>query len=103
MAIRADVLPRSLAPRGLSRVEAAAYVGVSPSTFDKLIEAGLMPRPKIFPMINRRVWDRELLDLASKMATRLLDNDPELNSADNLMLKNHLQLQHGKTQWSKIS
>ncbi|PWT75998.1 MAG: ATP-dependent DNA helicase RecG, partial [Bacteroidetes bacterium] len=49
------------------------------------------------------VQDRELLELASKMATRLLDNDPELNSAENLMLKNHLQLQHGKTQWSKIS
>ena len=25
---RADVLPRSLPPRGLSRVEAAAYIGV---------------------------------------------------------------------------
>ena len=28
---RADILPLSLPPRGLSRTEAAAYIGVSPS------------------------------------------------------------------------
>ena len=49
------------------------------------------------------IQDRQWLELAAKMATRLLDNDPELNSVENLMLKNHLLLLHGKTQWSKIS
>jgi hypothetical protein len=31
-----NVLPQSLAPRGLSREQAAAYVGISPSLFDML-------------------------------------------------------------------
>jgi predicted DNA-binding transcriptional regulator AlpA len=51
-----------LAPRGLSRVEAAAYIGVSPSLFDLLVRDGRMPGPK---RINARtVWDRYELDAA---------------------------------------
>ena len=62
IARRRDVLPLSLAPRGLSRVEAAAYIGVSAALFDAMVEDGRMPSPKI---INaRRVWDRRKLDLA---------------------------------------
>lgn len=57
-----NVLPPSLAPRGLSRVQAAAYVGVSASLFDAMVDDGRMPRPKC---INaRRVWDRVQLDEA---------------------------------------
>jgi hypothetical protein len=48
--------------RGLSRVEAAGYIGVGPSTFDKMVLAGEMPRPK--HVGARRVWDRLALDLA---------------------------------------
>ncbi|MCC6780594.1 MAG: hypothetical protein IT537_28795 [Hyphomicrobiales bacterium] len=56
------VLPLSLAPRGLSREQAAAYVGVSPSLFDMLVKDGRMPGPK---RINARaVWDRLKLDAA---------------------------------------
>jgi predicted DNA-binding transcriptional regulator AlpA len=55
-------LPSSLAPRGLSRTEAAAYIGVSPSLFDALVKDGRMPGPKT---INSRVvWDRLKLDEA---------------------------------------
>lgn len=55
-----DVLPASLPPRGLSRVESAAYIGVSPALFDEMVEDGRMPPPK---QINRRtVWDRLALD-----------------------------------------
>ena len=57
-----NVLPASLAPRGLSRVEAAAYVGVSPSTFDRLVADRHMPGPK--RVFARMVWDRRELDLA---------------------------------------
>lgn len=47
-------------PRGLSRVQAAAYVGVSPSLFDEMVRDGRMPRPK---RVNARtVWDRLQLD-----------------------------------------
>lgn len=49
-------------PRGLSRVEAARYVGVSPTLFDQLVEDGRMPRPK--HMNRRNVWDRLKLDIA---------------------------------------
>jgi predicted DNA-binding transcriptional regulator AlpA len=57
-----DVLPISLPPRGLSRVEAAAYIGVSPSTFDQLVKDGRMPPAK--RINSRTVWDRKQLDAA---------------------------------------
>ncbi len=49
-------------PRGLSRIEAAAYVGVSPSMFDLMVKDGRMPVPK--EINSRRVWDRRALDVA---------------------------------------
>lgn len=53
-------LPPSLPPRGLNRVEAAAYIGVSPSMFDLMVKDGRMPGPK---RINGRVvWDRQKVD-----------------------------------------
>jgi predicted DNA-binding transcriptional regulator AlpA len=49
-------------PRGLSRVQAASYVGVSPSLFDEMVKDGRMPQPK---RINTRtVWDKRQLDEA---------------------------------------
>jgi predicted DNA-binding transcriptional regulator AlpA len=57
-----DVLPGSLAPRGLSRVQAAAYIGVSVTLFDAMVRDGRMPKPM---RINARiVWDRFKLDEA---------------------------------------
>jgi len=41
--------------RGLSRVEAAAVVGVSASTFDRLVADGLMPPPR--QVYSRSIWD----------------------------------------------
>lgn len=53
-------LPRNLPPRGLSRTEVAAYVGVSPSLFDVMVKDGRMPRQKT---INARtVWDIRQVD-----------------------------------------
>lgn len=49
-------------PRGLSRVQAAAYVGISPSLFDELVVDGRMPSPKA--VNSRRIWDRLALDAA---------------------------------------
>jgi hypothetical protein len=49
-------------PRGLSREEAARWIGVSPSLFDQMVKDGRMPPPKT---INSRVvWDRYRLDPA---------------------------------------
>ncbi|MEP6728480.1 MAG: ATP-dependent DNA helicase RecG [Bacteroidota bacterium] len=49
------------------------------------------------------VMDRQLLQVSKEMAERVLDNDPDLISAENLHLKSFLQSQKGKTAWSKIS
>lgn len=59
---REHVLPPSLPPRGLSRVFAAAYIGVSPSKFDEMVADGRMPRA--IPIDGRRVWDRLKIDEA---------------------------------------
>jgi predicted DNA-binding transcriptional regulator AlpA len=45
-------------PRGLSRIEAAHYVGVSPVSFDAMVEAGTMPKPRRALPTIRKVWDR---------------------------------------------
>ena len=75
MADRDHVLPASLAPRGLSRVQAAAYVGVSPSLFDEMVKDERMPQPI---RINARVlWDRLQLDEAfAALADAKDGNDP---------------------------
>ena len=59
---RENILPTSLPPRGLSRVQSAAYIGVSPTLFDEMVEDRRMPQPV---RINARVvWDRLQLDEA---------------------------------------
>lgn len=77
---RKHVLPLSLPPRGLSRAQAAAYVGVSSALFDELVADGRMPRPI---RINSRVlWDRLQLDDA--FAALPHDGVPEEWSAPKL-------------------
>lgn len=73
-------MPRPLpfiAARGLSRVEASRYIGVSPSTFDKLVVDGTVPQPK--HIRARKVWDRHQLDAAFD---RLEGDDEERNEWD---------------------
>ncbi len=55
-------LPPSLAPRGLSRVQSAEYVGIGVTKFDELVADGRMPKPKRID--GRTVWDRIKLDEA---------------------------------------
>lgn len=49
------------------------------------------------------VQDRPLLDLARNMAAKLLEEDPDLVSAENLRLKEFLHYQKGNVVWSRIS
>lgn len=49
------------------------------------------------------VHDRVMLDVAKQIATAIIDRDPDLNLAENLPIKNFVQIQKGKTVWSKIS
>lgn len=61
VAIRHEALPPPTR-RGLNREEAAACVGVSPNTFDRMVVDGLMPGPK--RIYGRKVWDVRALDRA---------------------------------------
>jgi hypothetical protein len=62
----------------LSRGEAAAYIGVSPTLFDQMVADRRMPKPK---RINtRRVWDRLKLDAAFSA----LPDDGEEDRADDV-------------------
>ena len=54
--------------RGLSEVEAAIYLSLSPSFFRRLVDGGSMPRPR--KAGARRIWDVEELDLAFKALPR---------------------------------
>lgn len=49
------------------------------------------------------VNDRVMLEVAKKEAFNIIDADPDMVIIDNLPVKNYLQLQKGKTVWSKIS
>lgn len=56
-------------PRGLSRDEAAYYIGVGTSKFDQLVHDGRMPAGK--RVDGRVIWDRVQLDMAfSELGSR---------------------------------
>jgi predicted DNA-binding transcriptional regulator AlpA len=61
--------PRGFA-HGLSRVQSAEDVGVSPTTFDRMIKDRLLPQP--VRIYGRTVWDVRKLDAAFAE----LDKDP---------------------------
>jgi predicted DNA-binding transcriptional regulator AlpA len=73
---RANVLPASLPPLGLLRTEAAAYICVSPTTWDRMVRDGLMPKPlRVYK--RRTIWDREKVHAAFKaLDTADRDDDP---------------------------
>lgn len=54
--------PFSYPPRGLSREEAARWIGVGTTKFDELVKTGRMPGPKRID--GRVVWDRIAVDAA---------------------------------------
>ena len=49
------------------------------------------------------IQDRAMLEVAKNIATQIVEIDPDLNLAENLHVKGYLQIQNGKTVWSKIS
>jgi excisionase family DNA binding protein len=68
----------SIIPRGLSRTQAAHYVGISERKFDELVQDGRMPLPKRID--GRKIWDRFSLD---KAIDDLPDDQPK-NEWDSL-------------------
>ena len=72
---RQPALPSTLPPRLVGRSAAAAYLSISPTTFDILVKEGTMPRPKRLGE-RRKAWDVRELDIA-------VDNLPIEGGADN--------------------
>jgi predicted DNA-binding transcriptional regulator AlpA len=52
-----------LTPLGLDRVQAAAYIGISPSLFDAMVKDGRMPKGKRTGKVGV-VWSRAALEQA---------------------------------------
>lgn len=73
-----SLLPISLAPRGLSRGQAAEYIGVGLTKFDDMVKDGRMPKSKTID--GRRVWDRVKLDAAFALLPG--DDDDHINPLD---------------------
>jgi len=62
---------RPIVPRGLTRVEAADYIGISPSKFDELRKDGRIGPARVID--GRKVWD--VRDLDSAFEALPLEND----------------------------
>lgn len=69
-----------------------------PGTIDGTKQSGLL-NFKLASIVH----DKIMLEAARTAVENILDSDPDLNMAENLLLKNYLNQQKGKTAWSKIS
>jgi ATP-dependent DNA helicase RecG len=49
------------------------------------------------------VQDKELLELAKITCDDLMATDPDLSSAENLLLNNYIRSRKGKTEWSRVA
>jgi hypothetical protein len=66
-------LPAMLPPRLISREAAAAYISVSPNTFDAMVKSRKMPQAKAVTD-RRKAWDVRELDM-------FIDNLPSTDDA----------------------
>jgi excisionase family DNA binding protein len=74
----------NLPPRGLSREEAARYVGVSPTKFDQMVEDGRMPNPRRID--GRKVWDLRMVDaFFNRLPVNDHDQPVDANPWDNIL------------------
>ena len=75
-------LPLSLPPRGLSRAQAAEYVGLGVTKFTELVTDGRMPKPTRID--GRIIWDRVKLDEAFAALTEAPEEARSENEWDQL-------------------
>lgn len=66
---RQAALPPTLPPRLVARDAAAAYICVSPNTFDDMVDRNVMPKPRVLGN-KRRAWDVRELDAAADALPR---------------------------------
>jgi hypothetical protein len=69
-----SALPFGVAPRGLSRVAAAAWIDVGPTLFDAMVKDGRMPAPRLAN--SRAIWDRYEIDEAFDALPRRASANP---------------------------
>lgn len=75
MNMRAALREASQPRRGLSRLEAASYVGVGATMFDGMVNKGQMPKP--IRMGGRVLWDIRALDVAfDRLSTQDVGGNP---------------------------
>lgn len=76
--MKARPLPDSLPPVGISREQAAAFIGISSTLFDRLVHEGMMPDGR--QIFGRIVWDvQEVADAFRRLPHRseAVDLKPE--------------------------
>ena len=78
---RADITYRLPLVIGYGRFDAAAAIGVSATTFDAMVAAGVMPQPRIYG--KRRIWSVDELYAAFDALPRQ-GGESERNSWDDL-------------------
>jgi hypothetical protein len=84
MATRPALADVGIAPRLLTREQAAAYCGVGTTTFTIWIRRGIIPGP--VPETHR--WDRKAIDVALDALSRI-DDKLEGNALDQWRAKHH--------------
>lgn len=87
-----DTWPNGALPRRMARELAAYYVGVSPNTFDRLVEDKAMPAG--IRIGARIVWDRVALDLALDAQAGIAlqsGDDAEKSALDEMFRHGHPQ------------
>jgi predicted DNA-binding transcriptional regulator AlpA len=82
MTLRPD--PLAYPPRGMSRDEAARYIGVGITKFDEMVADRRMPRPK--RVDGRVIWDRFKIEAAFTD----LPEDKKASRLDHLLAENPL-------------
>ena len=69
--------------RGINRKQASSIVGVSPTTFDRLIKSGQMPPPSL--IFGRRIWDKQSIEDACNLLFGRSPQTDNLNPWDGLL------------------
>lgn len=69
-----------------------------PGSIDGTRQSGSM-NFKLADIVN----DKQMLEAAKIVVEEILNQDPDLQAADNILMKNFLHQQHGKSTWSRIS
>ena len=66
---------------GLSRLEAAAYIGIGKTKFDELVSSGTMPKPRTIG--SRKIWVRP--ELETSLITLPTNDNKVPNSWDGIL------------------